>query len=851
MFQVKCLLHPSLNHLVINGQLKAHTIIEVTRRTFHSIPKPYDKAPISYAIIDDLRTLPVDHYPTLPPAVTSKHPWRYIEGLAERLTEDAKINETQRNKFLEDALEDMSSRPIVGARGCYQHLTFDDIGVGPQWSAERDIEMHADSIDQLFELPDKEKLCNLSELSTAFTLVTADKAAPSDPSFNGDAARPSLSQSHKFIVARILGKSRLTYYGKSDNSERWAFKFSLRIVDLSGIEVDIFFWGATVPALYHSLKVSQIVKLSGLKLKTLFPGGPQSYSSLLTGRAYKPPFEITYNPTSKERKFIAVLTGAVAEWFDAKIATLPLSCSIATLRDRMISEESDVTTIVKELLDGIQSKTAAAPLTSVHGLVSWVGPVEVRPHFGIRVYSRWIYLIDPIESTEHESRGAFIQVRLGPSIEIPHALSATHIRMELHHGHIVGIATPFSEFKAWDDANVDLAETNKELPELAAKYHDLCSSWPFTLPFEEPSDYARVSGAKLITNFLKPLPSTRPDSEDEAMDVEETPEPHELLTQDPANQLPTAGGRSMRNSFSRSAATAKSANGDAAKGAKLRKKDARLGQGEKAIGGAAESSLRWIEKLGPQMRVDRIVACDKPFASAFLFAGDYDASKICGVKTEEEVDAIVALGNDQAERAPPKKPRRKKGAVEQAPERAELFWIAFSAHPVELPADDRPVADAASMAVVNSHDDEELSQSQSTAKKTSRKRAASDPSKASSSRAKRRAVIKSPPLYFCAVMPISPMHFSYGNAYSFERIQEDRPGLLDAIGRRLQLAPSLNKKYSLLVGVTIYKHSAEDARITVNDVWREPRKPTPATDLRKGLASFVDNTSSGLTDGAK
>lgn len=808
----------------------------MSRWTFRAVKKPYDDS-ISYAIIDAIRTLPANLYPALGPATTASLPWKHIERLSEMVMANKKLSNEQRLEYLEDAQKDMSTRPFLGARGCYQHLTFDDLGVGPQWTEERELSLHADSIDQLFELPEKEHLCNFSELTQEFNNVIATRVPK-----EGEAQphRYNWSQSDKFVVARILGKSKVTYYGKPNKSERWAFSFSLRVVDLSGVEVNFMFWGSTVPVFYSSLEVSQIVKLSGLKLKSLYPHGPDNLSSLLTGRSYTPPFEITYNPTSANRKLIAILDGTVAQWFDSKIAKLPTSLSIAMLRDRMITADVEQSTVVKALLDGLQSKVSDAPLTSVHGLVSWVGPIEVRPHFGIRVYSRWICLIDPKEGDEQHSRGAFIQVRLGPSTEIPRALSATHIRMELHHGRMVGISTPYSEFKSWDDAQVEFAETDKELPPLAAKYDDLAPSWPFNLPFEEPKDYARICGAKLITNFVKPLPSTRPDSEDEAMDVEATPEPYELMsTQDAASQ-PLSTGRPLRSTFARNA---KSATGSTATA-----KSSLPRRTRKKLGGLeAESSLRWIDRLAPQMRVDRIVACDKPFASSYLYPNEYDASKICGVLTEEEVDAIVAMGHTHAER-PVKKNRRRKGSVPN--DKAELFWIAFSAHPLDYEEGNRPVAEAASMPLSSYQaleDSLSQSQSQSQPTKSSRKRTASDPAKVSESRSKRRAVIKSPPLYFCAVVPISPMHFTYGNAYAFDRILEDHAGLSNSIARRYSLQASLNKKYSMLVGVSIYKHSAEDVRFTMNDVWREPRIPTPDKNLRQGLEIFVDQSSSNMT----
>lgn len=839
-------MHPSLNYLILNRALNEQTIVEITHWSFKSIRKSYDKAAIPYAVIEAIRAMPKDYKP-LEQSIADDLPWLYILKLQVKLHDDRKMKPEAKEEALTEAIEDQSVHPFVGGRGSYQHILFDEIGIGKAWEEKRDIRMHADNIEQLFENPAQEQLTRLSDLVTDFATETslrkakleAERAA-SGNILDISVQRFSITASHRFLVARILGKSRVMYHGSRDKVEKWPCRFTLRIVDLSGVEVNVTFWGSPVPALYNAVQVGQIIKLAGLKLRDIYKGDSPVLSSLLTGRAFTPPFEINFNPTRKDRKELVILSGELAHWFDTKIATLPLPFSIYTLRERMFSADHDAKSVVKSLQDSYHAKTADAPLDSIVGLVSWIGALELRNVRGVRIYSRWVYVVDLVESEEFHSRGAFLQLRMGPSIEVPRALSASHVRFELHLGQMVGISTIFSDIHAWEDSSVDFDENaQKELPELAAKYQDLCSGWPFTLRFEQPKDYAKLFGAKLIPNFLKIMPPTRPDSEDEAMLVEETPVPSEMmLTQEPVDSR--SGRKSDRNGTATTSSSREPSTTNSTKESNKKKKSTAEAQDDSSDTPkmAAESSMKWIEKLTPTMRVDRIVACDKFFASTFLFAGDYDASKICGVLTQKEVDAVVESGHHLAE-------KRRRGHKSEPPRTAELFWAAFSAFPLSETPSPLPVEDPPSMSPTESqapHDaDEELTPSQ-LRRQTRRKRQASDPSTISESRSKLRAGVQRPTLFFCAVVPVSPVHLCQGNAYTFNRLQEDHKNLTETIARLFRLSSSLAKKYSYLIGFSIYKPSAEEAvRFTIGNIWREPRNPGPEdTDIRQGLEQFTE-----------
>ena len=798
--------------------------------------------------------LPGDVYPPHDPALMASHPWKYLTGLEERLKADNKLTVDQKTQFINDAREDLELRPFVGFRGCYQHLIFDEIGIGIQWETPRDLNMQVDALANIFEDPSVEELGRLSDLAFEFkSIVDAKRSALEAENKlltanTGSAPiqvekRFSLNQSRKFIVVRILGKSRVMYYGKKDVKERWPYHFTLRIVDISGLEVNMDFWGSVVPALYHSLYVGQIVKLAGLKLREVYSKTSPIFTSLLDGKPITPTFEITYNPPTKGRNGVSVLVGSVAEWFNSKIASLSTPLRVSGIRDNMFNADQPEHSVVTALIDGLNSKTNELPVTSIFGLVSWIGPIEMRVNFGQNIYSRWVCLTDPKEADEPSSRSLFLQLRMGPSTEVPTALCATNVRCELHHGQMVAIATQFTQIQTWEEAQIQFAEDDLKMPKNAEKYTGRCSDWNWTPVINEQEDYESIFGARLVDEFLHPLPPTRPDSEDEAMAPEEMPNPIELMTQEPSDTARPKRAQARKDSATESMASISSQQKESSKYGKKKKSTPSVARPMEF-----ESALSWVDKLPTLMRVDRIIACDKPFATTFLYSGKYDESKICGVKTEEEVDAIVAIGSPFAEQTVKLSAAERKSAGESKKAtrkvQAELFWIAFSSHPFDNPTVD-PVDDTASQASIALEESqqlaEEASSSQHGPRRSNRKRKGSDPAKANSSTSKRRAVIKTPKMYFCAVFPLSPFHLNHGNAYTFDRIAEDIEGIPETISRRFRLAGSLNKKYSMRVGVAIYKHSPDDTRFTIGNIWRHERatiletKKTTRASKRKNV----------------
>jgi hypothetical protein len=512
--KLKGLLHPKNIALARQGLLMPSVVIQLSNWTHHPVKKPYDNDAFSYLVFEDLEVV-VDAQPEDNVSRLASLQWKEYFRLLAKLKKDHHLTDVDRKAVLEELLKDLDSRPFVGNRGCYLHLWSDDCPIGEQW-LPKDITLEAPKLANIFA-DSTEELTRLSDLTALFAAHRENIRAgwEAQALLNGTETpngRVSMSVGNRFIVVRVLAKTRLTFYGSQSTDERWPFKFSLRVIDVSGIELNVDFWSAMCPALYYALKPGQIVKLSALRLREIYLGLPPTICSLVNGATLEPTFEITVNARGSKKPSCSVLTGAVADWFDSKLARVrpPLTADDVAERFDLTDSASSEKTI-EALADALTRHSLTVPLHTVAGCVNWLGPIESRRVHGFAILTRWIFLL-PFRDLH---KCMLVQLAANSDIQTLDFLRKndkvvlTHLRVEVHHSTLVGISSIYSSIQVlgdWAQApDLVLPPPHKwQGGYLEAREHPP-ADWPLTLRCPETKEYDKLYGPVLYAEPPKTI----------------------------------------------------------------------------------------------------------------------------------------------------------------------------------------------------------------------------------------------------------------------------------------------------------------------------------------------------------
>lgn len=507
--KLKGLLHPQLNGLVEKWQLYPFYIIALTQWTHIPIKKSYDNAATSYLLFSELQVLFSTSNDAQQPQLRNL-PWLYYTQLSEKLSGQANLSEEARKTHLEKALKDLEQRPFIGNRGSYLHLLCDDCPIGPQWEHEK-TSMTLETWDDLTHDP-SEKFTTLSDLKDEYEANVKQKVAQRKALEAKNAT--SLAEDHeprytlnfrkRFVVVRILGKSRLFYFGKNDKDDRYAYRFSLRIMDISGVEATIDFWSQMCPAVYASLKEGDIVKLPGLRFRQNYAAVPVPMTSLLTGDAFSPSFEVSYTP-SKEigsaHKCVTVV-GATADWFSSNISFAMAPMFVDDLVSTYSLKHASSMLVAQSLADALSSLSMTSALKSVVGFVGSVLPLERVKFFDSHLLTRWICIL----STGSDPTVMMVQLAANSeaqnlqNLKFGQRILLTHLRIEVHHKLLIGISSIYTHIHTlenWEQARASNGKRQHEIEVLTPGPFPNHFDWPYTLLCNSPQEYARLYGAKL------------------------------------------------------------------------------------------------------------------------------------------------------------------------------------------------------------------------------------------------------------------------------------------------------------------------------------------------------------------
>jgi hypothetical protein len=411
--QVKALLHPKLYEEVACESLGADCLVEIDGWEVLPLKKSYDPQVVPFPLISKLSV--VHRYADpLPSSSDATLNWRYYVDLELRLENHVpRLQESVIKERLVEASKDLKNRPFVAKRGCYLNFYSDINPIGDQWCV-KSLDKEVNSVEELVQLERElsgSEMVVLSDCESKFKeYASLHRQQWAPRSIEGEAPpRASMKMKNSFLVARIIGKTRLGYYGKDGQDNKYPFHFSLRIIDISKHEVEITFWGATAPLFYTSLNCGSIVKIGGLRLRERFHGLPAQMRSLISGELISPSFEITYDPpytkpshtssTNQARNINTngtnapnpstsgaqqdkpappnspvscfVLKGAASDWFDDVIPRLPLPISLSKVRESVQppTPTEPITQVPSSSTDSASSspsKTTAKATTETH-----------------------------------------------------------------------------------------------------------------------------------------------------------------------------------------------------------------------------------------------------------------------------------------------------------------------------------------------------------------------------------------------------------------------------------------------------------------------------------------------------
>lgn len=383
--------------------------------------------------------------------------WYYHAELARKMAKEkrdilpsSRAQQSELDKELKkEALKDLDERPWIAKRRCYLHMLCDDCPIGPQWTNPNASSVLAHSMAEL-EVDQPESLTTFAELGKLFqeivdaasTVWATEKAAQK----NNGLKRPSKSYlvKQRYAVVRVLAKTRLTYFGSVEKDDPWPYKFSLRVIDHDGTEVNVDLWGAVCPASYYGIEPGTLLKLSSMKLREVYAHHPTEFVSLVSGERVKPVFEVTIQPEKNHSHGCRIIMGGVKDHLDF-IPRSPPPIFIDTLSTRISLAETEHASI-SALADAPIKASMTSPLHSVAGLVLFVGPLEVQTTFGFSQLTRWILLSGAYTASPHMlvHLTANSDAQSLSSLKLGDPVILSHLRIEPHHSHFLGVSTIYS-----------------------------------------------------------------------------------------------------------------------------------------------------------------------------------------------------------------------------------------------------------------------------------------------------------------------------------------------------------------------------------------------------------------------
>lgn len=485
------------------------------------IKKWYDKATLNCLLFETLQVLVSAPYLHPPPPLhqlplspnLDEHtqlqnlPWFYYDYVAENLQNQPGLTDEQRAKQLKTVMKDFEQRPLVGSRGSYLHMWCEDCPVGPQWAPKEQVSMKADVFEDFFS-DSSEQLTTIHDLKVEFDAHVQrkeeERLAFGNPLDDDPKPRYSLTIRKRFLVARILAKSRLFYFGKNDKDDSYPYRFSLRIIDVSNQETNVEFWSVTCPALYSSLEPGAILKLGGLRLRRVYHAIPVPMVSLVTGDDFSPTFEISYSPVKApgSPRSCAILVGTAADWFSSKISRASAPVFVDDLVASYSLNRSSSMLTAQALADALSSLSMTSALKSVVGFVAAILPLERVSFFDSHLLTRWICLV----STDTEASPLMIQLAANSEVQNLENLKfgqrvlLTHLRMEVHHKQLIGISSIYTHIKVlenWAQAQPEDENKQHKINRLVRGPFLTELQMPYTIRCNSPMEYADLYGAKL------------------------------------------------------------------------------------------------------------------------------------------------------------------------------------------------------------------------------------------------------------------------------------------------------------------------------------------------------------------
>ncbi|KAJ8008649.1 hypothetical protein DPEC_G00107060 [Dallia pectoralis] len=169
------------------------------------------------------------------------------EGRGERGSEDL-VAVVQVNRL-------MCALPLRAKRSCYQPLWNNQDHYGEAWKVTSDsIQTGSDSEDPAQETADVRPTVTLQKLREDFLS-------------HGEGVRKWRGVAKGMLVVRVLNKSSVRYYGKSDSNCTFPYKALLEVCDTSGCVCVCVLWNSVCVCWYMRIQPGQLLRLKGYRVK--------------------------------------------------------------------------------------------------------------------------------------------------------------------------------------------------------------------------------------------------------------------------------------------------------------------------------------------------------------------------------------------------------------------------------------------------------------------------------------------------------------------------------------------------------------------------------------------------------